>query len=164
VFNLFCQPWVLELLDRLRSLDTPELAGALSVLAVDGRPIAVHFGLRSLGVLHYWFPAYDPEQSRKSPGLVLLTLLAQAAAANGVRRIDLGKGPEEYKQSFASGVTPVAEGCIDRRPLAATLRAGWRQARDWVRQSPFRMPAKASIRWLRQLRERLAPRRAPATP
>ncbi|MDX1944665.1 MAG: GNAT family N-acetyltransferase [Pirellulaceae bacterium] len=163
VFNLFSEPWVLLLLDRLRSLDTPEFAGRLSVLWADGKPLAVHFGLASGGVLHYWFPTYDPEQTRGSPGLVLLLKLAEAAAARGIRRLDLGKGPEEYKQSFASGATLVAEGCADLRPLAATLRGGWRQAREWVRNSPLKTPAKMPLRWLRRMREWLAPQQTPTS-
>jgi CelD/BcsL family acetyltransferase involved in cellulose biosynthesis len=164
VFNLFCQPWAAQLLDRLRAMSTPELAGVFSVLYANGRPLAAHFGMRSGGVLHYWFPAYDPEQSRCSPGLVLLLKLAEAAAANGIQRIDLGKGPEEYKQSFASGATSVAEGCFDRRPLAKAIRGGMQQARDWVRQSPLKGPAKAPIRWLRRMREWLSPRPTTLSP
>ena len=161
VFNLFCEPWVRMLLDRLRALDTPELAGRLRPLWADGKPLAVHFGLTSDKVLHYWFPTYDPEQTRGSPGLVLLLKLAEAAAQQGISRIDLGKGPEEYKQSFASGATLVAEGCADLRPLAATLRSGWRQAREWVRNSPLKAPAKVPLRWLRRMREWLAPQQTP---
>ena len=153
LMDLFRHRWIVDLLQRLWNTQTAEFSGVLSVLKVEGSIAAVHFGMQSGGVLHYWFPAYDPGLSKISPGLILLLLLAQRANEHGISCIDMGKGDEDYKQSFASSGTPIAEGSVDLRPLATTFRRGWSATRDWVKQSPWREPAKTPIRWIRQMRE-----------
>jgi CelD/BcsL family acetyltransferase involved in cellulose biosynthesis len=151
--DLFRQRWIVALLERIRATQEPHFRGVLSVLRVDGRLLAVHLGMQAGNTLHSWFPAYDPEQSRCSPGQILLIKLAQEAAARGVTRIDLGKGSEDYKLVLASRSVEIAEGCLDRRPFAAGVRRGWSQARDWVKRSPLGSPVKSSVRWLRRIGE-----------
>jgi CelD/BcsL family acetyltransferase involved in cellulose biosynthesis len=153
--NIFRERWTLALLDRIRHLPGPNLQGVLSTLRADGRLLAVHFGMQAGDTLHWWFPTYDPEQARCSPGQVLLLKIAAAAAAHGVTRIDLGKGSEDYKLALASTSVEIAEGSIDRRPFAATVRRGWTATRDWVKRSPLGTPARSTLRWLRNLGERL---------
>ena len=41
----------------------------------------------------------------------------ELAAYARVCRFDLGKGHEEWKQSFKTGTVPLAEGSVDLRPL-----------------------------------------------
>ncbi|GAA3312028.1 GNAT family N-acetyltransferase [Nonomuraea dietziae] len=53
--------------ERLHAIDTPSFAGPLSMMYVDGRPVAGHFGLRSDSVLVGWFPAYDPPSPSTPP-------------------------------------------------------------------------------------------------
>ncbi|MEX2175326.1 MAG: GNAT family N-acetyltransferase [Pirellulaceae bacterium] len=154
--DLFARERIVGLLDRIRLAQSPQFRGVLSVLRAGQRLLAVHFGMQAGGTLHYWFPAYDPEESRSSPGQSLLLLMARHAAEHGVTRIDLGKGSEEYKLKLANGVTEVAAGCLDRRPLAATLRRGYSAARDWVKQSSLHKPARVPIRWLRRMSELLS--------
>jgi len=113
----------------------------------------VHFSMQSGDRLHSWFPAYDASLARHSPGACQLLFMAQHAAEHGVDCIDLGKGDEEYKLMFASGSVALGEGTIETRRLAAAMRSGWRRARDWVKQSPLERPARASLRWLRQLHQ-----------
>jgi CelD/BcsL family acetyltransferase involved in cellulose biosynthesis len=93
--------------------------GMLSVLHAGDQVAAVHLGLRAGGVLHSWFPAYNPELHRYSPGLVLLLELAEAAPALGIRELDFGKGEARYKLALATGTIPLQEGCVGARPLSA---------------------------------------------
>jgi CelD/BcsL family acetyltransferase involved in cellulose biosynthesis len=153
--DIFRERWIVALLEMLRLADGPHLRGVLSTLQVDGRPIAIHFGMQANGTLHSWFPAYDPENSRCSPGQILLLKIAEHAAANGVQRIDLGRGEERYKLALASDAIEIAEGCFDRRPFAGAIRKGWSATRDWVRKSPLREPARKSLRWLREIGQHL---------
>jgi CelD/BcsL family acetyltransferase involved in cellulose biosynthesis/trans-aconitate methyltransferase len=111
--------WVIDVVERVHATQTPTFAGVLSCLYVDGRLIATHLGLRAGSTLHSWIPAYDSDFAAYSPGLVLLLALAEAAAANGIRRLDLGKGPESYKRRFTSESTPVAIGSVQRGFLAS---------------------------------------------
>jgi CelD/BcsL family acetyltransferase involved in cellulose biosynthesis len=52
--------WAHPALEIIRTTRAPAFAGMLSGLYAGDRLMAVHFGIRSRGVLHWWFPAYDP--------------------------------------------------------------------------------------------------------
>ena len=101
-------------------------------------------------MLHGWFPAYDPALAKYSPGLILWLELARAAAVLGLEHIDLGKGQERYKTSLQSGAVQLAEGSIDFRFVAGSLRHGWLYTRELVRASPLRRPGRAIMRYARQ--------------
>ncbi|MFD2349447.1 GNAT family N-acetyltransferase [Nonomuraea ferruginea] len=61
-----------------------------------------------------WFPAYDTEYARYSPGIVHHMQMAEAAAKSGLHIIDMGKGGKEYKDWLKSGTLYVAEGRVSR--------------------------------------------------
>ncbi|MGH7324246.1 MAG: hypothetical protein ACREJ9_06315, partial [Candidatus Rokuibacteriota bacterium] len=84
--------------------------------------------------------------------LILLMHLGQSAEVLGIRRVDLGKGDEEFKRSFASGSVGVAEGAVDMRPLAGAVRGSWRTARRWLKSSA-RGPVRVPLIWLRKMRD-----------
>ncbi|MBI3466082.1 MAG: GNAT family N-acetyltransferase [Planctomycetes bacterium] len=146
VFNYLGPEWVVELLKRLVALSEDAFRGMLSALYIGDHLAAVHFGLRSHGVLHSWVTTYDVSLSKYSPGLILLLEFAKSAQSLGIRRIDLGKGPEQYKTQFMSGATEIAEGSVDLRAMTAAIRRGWRCTRELVRASPLRAPAQYVIR------------------
>jgi len=154
--DLFAYTWIVKLLQNIWRTQTPSFAGVLSAMYVDDKVAAIHFGMRSGSLLHSWFPAYDVALGKHSPGSAVLLLMIQHAAAHDVRCLELGKGDEEYKRTFATDAVPLAEGVVETRPVAAAIRHGWRHTRDWVRQSPIREPARIPIRWLRRMREWLA--------
>jgi CelD/BcsL family acetyltransferase involved in cellulose biosynthesis len=112
--------WVREVIERVHGCQGPTFSGVLSSLYVGDRLAAVHLGLRSRNVLASWIPAYDVGLAKFSPGLVLLLMLAEAAAADGIQALDLGKGPESYKRRFTAGGVPVAVGAATVGPLAST--------------------------------------------
>lgn len=153
--DIFRYSWTVDLLKRIWRTQLPGLAGMLSAIYVNDQLLAIHFGMRAGPVLHSWFPAYDRAYSRYSPGLMLLMCLGQAAESLGIRRVDLGKGDEQYKKSFASGSVAVAEGAVDTRPLAGAFRGTWRTMRHWVKSSPH-APVKVPLAWLRKMRDWLA--------
>jgi CelD/BcsL family acetyltransferase involved in cellulose biosynthesis len=110
----FAVDWVAQLIWDLFETRSDGCAGILSVLRSSDGLVAGHFGLRSEHSLSCWFPAYDISLGKYSPGLSLHLKMAEAAAADGIRYVDLGKGDEDYKQSLKSGDLTVAEGWIDR--------------------------------------------------
>ncbi|MEU6525742.1 GNAT family N-acetyltransferase [Streptomyces sp. NPDC046924] len=136
----FAQQWITALVERLASGDDPECRGLLSVLYAAGRPVAAHFGLRSPTVLSWWFPAYDRDYGKYSPGLVLHLRMLEAAAADGIRLVDLGSGPARYKDSFKTRELPVYEGAVVRPAPGGTAyrlsREPARAARRFVRDRP----------------------------
>jgi len=121
-------PWLRGSLIGIRDTQTPTFAGMCSVLFAGDTPVAGHFGMRSATIWHYWFPAYDPQYARFSPGLVLLLKMIEAAGELGLDGIDLGKGASLYKDRFANTEIPLAEGSVER----SSLRAAGRAARRWL--------------------------------
>lgn len=150
-FDRFSRPWIVELLETLLATRSDHFGGLLSVLHAGEVPVAAHFGLRSGRVLADWFPAYDTNFGRYSPGLAMHLRIAEAVAAEGVHQIDLGKGFKRYKESLKSGDIFVAEGIATRRsPLAAANYArivptGW-AIRQIRRHRPLFNAADALLR------------------
>ena len=74
--------WTAALLEQLLALPAGgSFAPLLSALYFGDRLAAVHFGLQAGPVVHWWFPTYDPELSKYSPGSQLLVALLEAVAA-----------------------------------------------------------------------------------
>ena len=153
--SLFGIGWVRELVERLHTSRDPELRGQLSCLYFGEDMVAAHFGLRSRGVLHYWFPGYEPSAAELSPGNILLRQMAEAAAAEGATAIHLGAGDYRYKQEFADCYFAVTDGVAFARSFAGrtAAAAGVALARmDAVLPEALAgLPAKAMRRFDRQL-------------
>ncbi|MFK4224287.1 GNAT family N-acetyltransferase [Streptomyces sp. NPDC019890] len=127
----FAKEWINTLVRLLHETRTPGCTGVLSVLYVADRPVAAHFGLRSRTVLSCWFPAYDPEFAKYSPGLILHLRMAESAAAEGIGMLDLGRGSSEYKDALKTGELRVHEG--------SSVRPGARAALYWMSREPSRL-------------------------
>lgn len=150
--NVFAFPWAVQLLERIRRRQSPLFSGLLSALYFGDRLAAVHLGMRCAGVLHYWFPAYDPALGRHSPGRICLLEIAKAAAAQGVRRIDLGKGMEPYKSRLMSGAISVAEGIVECGAVRRALSRRWRNTRRLAQASLLGGPVRLAAVLTRPLR------------
>ncbi|WP_240138390.1 GNAT family N-acetyltransferase [Streptomyces sp. MUM 178J] len=136
----FAKEWISMLVRRLHEARGGGCRGLLSVLYVAGRPVAAHFGLRSATVLSCWFPAYDPEFARYSPGLILHLRMAESAAAEGIGVLDLGRGAAEYKDALKTRELRVYEGASTRPGAGAVVhwlhREPVRRAHHYVRGRP----------------------------
>lgn len=126
----FAKEWINTLVRLLHETRTAGCSGVLSVLYVGDKPVAAHFGLRSRTVLSCWFPAYDPEFAKYSPGLILHLRMAEAAAGSGIGMLDLGRGAAEYKDALKTGELRVYEGF--------SVRPGARAALYWLSREPAR--------------------------
>jgi len=114
--------WTRALLEEVMRVQCPGFAGVCSVLRVDDEIVAVHAGMRSRSVLHWWFPTYDARYAAYSPGIILLLRMAAAALALGIGKIDLGKGDARYKCNLMTGAAALREGVVELPSLAATAR------------------------------------------
>ncbi|MFI6639205.1 GNAT family N-acetyltransferase [Streptomyces sp. NPDC050504] len=136
----FAQGWIAGVVEQLLYTRAPGCTGTLSVLYAGERPVAAHFGLRSRTVLACWFPSYDTELAKYSPGLVLHLRMAQAAADAGIGMLDMGRGAAEYKDALKTGELPVYEGAATHPGVGATLhwlgREPARRAHGFVRGRP----------------------------
>ncbi|MDA0636726.1 GNAT family N-acetyltransferase [Nonomuraea sp. MCN248] len=117
----FAQPWIVELTDLMHASRSPDFSGVLTMLYAGDTPVAGHFGLMTANTLVGWFPAYDTEYARYSPGIVHHMRMAEAAARSGLSTIDMGKGGKEYKDWLKSGTLYVAEGRVSRPTPAAAV-------------------------------------------
>jgi len=156
--DVFGVEWTSGLLRRILEIQTPGFAGQCSVLRAGDRSVAVHVGMRSREVLHYWFPAYDPALGKYSTGIILLLRMAEALAGQGVRTIDLGKGDSQYKQRLMTGELALREGVFTRPSLTASL-LHWRELAETSASrggagAVLRLPLRAlrRIEWARRFR------------
>jgi CelD/BcsL family acetyltransferase involved in cellulose biosynthesis len=128
--DLFAVKWGRELVERVHAMQSEDFAGMLSLLFAGDRLIAGHMGMRSSSVWHYWFPAYNPEFSKYSPGIILLLKMIEQGPGLGLRTIDLGTGKNLYKERLSNTSIQVAEGSVER----PSLRWVARQARRGLKR------------------------------
>jgi CelD/BcsL family acetyltransferase involved in cellulose biosynthesis len=136
----FSVRWIAALVWHLFETRDEGCSGILSVLYSSERMVAAHFGLRSESSLSCWFPVYDVNLARYSPGLSLHLKMVEAAAAAGLRHLDLGKGEEEYKQWLKTDDLTVGEGWIDRPSIVAVVRKVQRAPRRFASDLVLRHP------------------------
>ncbi|HLK68995.1 MAG TPA: GNAT family N-acetyltransferase [Bryobacteraceae bacterium] len=108
----FQKAWFRGLVERIHDTQLEDFAGVLSVLQAGDTIVAMHFGVRSRTAWHYWFPCYDTQFGKYSPGLILLLEMARSAPSLGLRHIDLGRGITPYKVRFGNGGIALAEGTV----------------------------------------------------
>lgn len=129
----FARPWIVSLVEHLHETGV----GVLSVLRAGDRTISSHFGLRTGTAMAGWFPAYDPEFARYSPGMIGHLRMAEAAAGHGVTQIAMGRGGREYKDWLKNGEFGIAEGRVSRASATAGLH--------WMREEPVRRARSAVL-------------------
>jgi CelD/BcsL family acetyltransferase involved in cellulose biosynthesis len=129
-------PSIRRFIEQVHSVHTPQFAGMLSVLYAGDQIAAVHFGMRSRSVWHYWFPIYDERFGKYSPGLLLLLRMAQAASEMGIRRIDLGKGDSVYKGRLSNSAVELADARAELRSLAGFALRTISRGCDRLRHAP----------------------------
>jgi CelD/BcsL family acetyltransferase involved in cellulose biosynthesis len=156
--DVFARLWSNSLLERIHATQTRTFAGVLSTVSAGDRIVAIHMGMRSASVLHWWFPAYDVEMAKFAPGLILVLEACRRAEEFGIRTIELGYGDEPWKLPIANGAIPVASGFIGLPSGALGYRQfllGLYQSLDTVSRLPMgpvaRWPGKV-IRRLERLR------------
>lgn len=148
--DFFAQAWARALAQRIAATQTPHFSGCLSALYAGDTLVAAHLGMRSPGVWHWWFPVYEQALAPYSPGGLLLLNVAQAAAAQGHAMLDLGKGEDPYKHSFADASLPLAEGWVHRPALSTAWLATRGKIRQWTQAASWLQPLRPIVRRMRQ--------------
>ncbi len=150
-------PWAVAALEKLRMLDEPDGAGALSVLWAGDHVVAAHYGFADDELMHWWIPSYAPEFSAHSPGLSLLLHLIRECHSRGIAAIDLGHGEERYKTGFATGTSTLYRGSVDRSALRLAVGSSKARIRDAVRESSLEPTWIATKRLVRRVRAAVRP-------
>ena len=107
----------------LAELDVPRIV----LLTLDGRAIAFHYFFALEGRMYVHRLGFDPAFARHSPGLVNTLDTIEAAAAEGLGRIEFLGGAERYKLELADEFDPLchaiglAQGLRARAVVAARL-------------------------------------------
>jgi CelD/BcsL family acetyltransferase involved in cellulose biosynthesis len=71
-------------------------------IALDGKPVASHFGFVSEGDLVWYKPTFDPAYAKVAPGEVLIRELYLWASDNHLSGFDFTRGGEAFKSRFAN--------------------------------------------------------------
>jgi CelD/BcsL family acetyltransferase involved in cellulose biosynthesis len=95
-----------EVIRPLVELDVPRIV----LLKLDGRAVAFHYYLAFEGRMYVHRLAFDPAFARFSPGLVNTLDTIEAAAAEGLTRVEFLGGAERYKIELADGFEPLGHG------------------------------------------------------
>lgn len=147
-FDILSVDWARDLLEEIHGLKTDNIQGILSTLWSGNELAAAHFGMLTSDTLHYWFPIFNPEFSKYSPGTELLMRVAEHAAEVGVTKVDLGYGDDPWKFKFANGSGSVSVGQVNFNPVQfhfAKRRYEWRQE---LKKIPFKKSTKRVFRKL----------------
>ena len=140
--------WSHRALEILGATRTPRFSGLLSALYAGEKLIAVHFGIRSRTVLHWWFPAYDPDFSNYAPGIQLMLKMAERAPDLGITKIDLGKGQQDYKRRFHNASDRVSDGSVDVLSLGNVPRILRRNSVSYIRNTPVLRTLASKAKWI----------------
>ena len=150
VTDLFSKSWIRTAVERVHAMQTEGLSGTLSLLYAGDRLAAGHLTMRAGSIWHFWFPAYNQDMAKYSPGIILTLKMAEYAPSIGVQTIDFGKGINERKRRFMNASVPIASGSV-ALPSWRSIRRGTRQQlRSLFVKSPLDKPARAMLRALRQ--------------
>ena len=140
----------IHLLHRLFETRGVAFGGVLSAVYAGQHLLAAHFGLRAGSILHWWFPVYDSDFARLSPGWLLLRALIDSAPELGLERIDLGRGADEYKRRVMTGYQVVCQGEVCLNPLRHRAASARRTALGLVKSSRVAPPVRRAIRQARR--------------
>lgn len=121
--DIFDCGWTGDLLRRLAEDANDAFGLHFAALRAGDRLVAGELGLRSGDAYHLWFPIYDTEYSKYSPGQLMTLDTLEALASRGVTRVDFGAGGEAYKKAFAVPAETVFEGNVIVGPAQAALAA-----------------------------------------
>lgn len=102
--SLFLQEEIPRFYDALVDELEPHHELRFSVLELDGKPIAYHFGFESNQKFLFYKPTFDVDYWDYSPGMVLLKKLFEYVAHGDLREFDFTGGREPYKDRFVNHV------------------------------------------------------------
>lgn len=123
--DLFADRWRRDLLYAIARRPHPACTAVISTLYAGQTWLASHYGLRSGPVLYYYFPVYNPELRRYSPGHLLLKAIIDSSADEGISLINRGAGDTQAKRDFSTGTHMIFRTAWSRPGLRSFLyRAG----------------------------------------
>ena len=148
--NVFAEPGVE---DFIRDACTARLASGghaidIHALECDDEVIAIYAGVADGHRFSMMFNTYTmSDNSRNSPGLILMRNIVDHYGERGYRTLDLGIGSDDYKRLFCKSDEPIFDSFIPlslRGKVAAAAMSGVNRAKHLVKHNPalFQMAQK----------------------
>lgn len=94
---------------------------ALSIVELNGGPLAMHYGFDYNGKLLWYKPSFDPAHAKHSPGLVLLKYLMEYVLARKLEEFDFTIGNEPFKNRFSNHIRTTMQFQIFQDPVRLSL-------------------------------------------
>ena len=145
-FDILSVEWAANTLREVFAVQKPDFQGRLSVLWAGDQLVACHFGMVNQDVLHYWFPVYDQQYNKYSPGTILLLESCKKTADNGIEAVELGYGDDAYKFKFVNSRSTVISGFVSKSTTREMLNRLRFEARLLSKQIPFKQHVKKMLR------------------
>lgn len=145
-FDILSVEWAANLLRELHNVKHPNFQGILQAMWAGDELVCVHFGMMTDEILHYWFPIYDYQFSRYSPGTEMMLQVAEESCRRGLKKVDFGYGDDAYKFKFCNGNEAVLNGQVNFNPLELMLAEKRYQIRTKLKQIPMKPLAKTVLR------------------
>jgi CelD/BcsL family acetyltransferase involved in cellulose biosynthesis len=140
--NVFADPGIEEF---IRAACLARLAGSgrvidIHALECDDEVIAIFAGVPDGHRFSMMFNTYTmSDNSRHSPGLILMRNIIDHYAGDGYRALDLGIGSDDYKRLFCKSDEAIFDSFIPLSPrgkLAAPAMSGINRAKHLVKHNP----------------------------
>ena len=119
--DIFACGWTRDLLHALMASEHEDFGASMAALWAGDRLTAIEYSLHAGDRYHFWFPAYQPELARCSPGILLTMDTMRLGCDAGFRVFDFGFGGEGYKKYFCNATQTVREAVILRPGVGAML-------------------------------------------
>ena len=119
--DVFACGWTRDVLHALTADHRGRFGASLAALWGGERLAALELSLHATDQWHFWFPVYDPEVARCSPGILLSLDTMRLASGDGWRTFDYGFQGEGYKKYFCNARREVTEAVVVRPGLGRAL-------------------------------------------
>lgn len=127
--------WSRNLLFKLMQVaNRPSCRLILSTLRSGDRWVASNLALLCGNTLHFWFPIFDQNFRRYSPGHILFFKVIERACTQGITSFDFGQGVSAYKEEYLGEKYMLLKGWVGLDNLSARLERV-AQAIIWRAQS-----------------------------
>ncbi|HET7482033.1 MAG TPA: GNAT family N-acetyltransferase [Actinomycetota bacterium] len=103
----FMKPEIATFFERVAYALLPLGWLRLDILEIGGRPVASTFGFQLKNTFYLYNSAYEPDASRLSPGVVLVSNLVKESIESGLKTFDFLRGDERYKYQLGAGTVPL---------------------------------------------------------
>lgn len=146
ILDLFAPRWTRQMLRNLHGIERGKTRGILSVLRAGETVVAAHFGMLDGTLLHYWFPCYDTQFARYSPGTALFKEIVRASTEFGIDCIDMGYGELPYKRKQTDTITSVSYGCVTSSRVYRQWNLATHAAGIALKKVPMKQQLKKMLR------------------